>query len=303
MRHFGRSRNRKGAFTLVELLVVIGIIAVLIAMLLPALKKARQQAQAVACESNLRQLGTAFLAFASEHRNRLPSTGVMGPDYQSQPGSYAWEGDWLGDVSQDNFSVADDAAGVYFGTIPQGGTIWPYLRNAGVYLCPAQPSDRVSDGVTSNGKFSYQGFKILSGAKLNRIPSRAGPYYFNAGPKFPKDVTPLLIETAVGTNNVYPNYPALNQQGGKTSYGQPYQFISAIHPLGGYLCAMDGSVYPVKYWYNFTTGRTMPGHPDFNLLAWQIPDTGQWHTSPNSVINMVYTPQEQINGVPVWGQL
>lgn len=54
------------AFTLVELLVVIGIIAVLIALLLPALQRARQQAQQVTCASNLRQMGQALVMYTNE---------------------------------------------------------------------------------------------------------------------------------------------------------------------------------------------------------------------------------------------
>src|SRR5579862_9406268 len=68
----GRSKSR--AFTLVELLVVIGIIAVLVGILLPALNKARQAANATQCLSNLRQLATAATMFEVEHKGYIQTT-------------------------------------------------------------------------------------------------------------------------------------------------------------------------------------------------------------------------------------
>jgi prepilin-type N-terminal cleavage/methylation domain-containing protein len=64
--------RRRRAFTLVELLVVIGIIAVLIAILLPALSKARRQAQLTACMSNQKQLVAAMLMYCNDNRGGFP---------------------------------------------------------------------------------------------------------------------------------------------------------------------------------------------------------------------------------------
>src|SRR5687767_6117912 len=62
--------RRRRAFTLVELLVVIGVIAGLIAILMPALNKARAQARMVACQSNMRQIGVALTMYATQHKGR-----------------------------------------------------------------------------------------------------------------------------------------------------------------------------------------------------------------------------------------
>src|SRR5205823_2179897 len=71
------SRHRRG-FTLVELLVVIGIIALLISMLLPALDKARQQAQTVACLSNLRQMAAGVAFYVNDYKGLMPLYSLQG---------------------------------------------------------------------------------------------------------------------------------------------------------------------------------------------------------------------------------
>jgi prepilin-type N-terminal cleavage/methylation domain-containing protein/prepilin-type processing-associated H-X9-DG protein len=92
-----RNQHRRG-FTLVELLVVIGIIALLVAILLPALSRARLQANMVACRSNLRQIGQWALMYANENGGILPTRGQApnpGPDYNTQFWSQIGATDWF----------------------------------------------------------------------------------------------------------------------------------------------------------------------------------------------------------------
>jgi prepilin-type N-terminal cleavage/methylation domain-containing protein len=70
--NFPRADRRACAFSLVELLVVIAIIAILAALLLPALSKGRGRAQRIMCENNLQQIGIAFHSFSHDHNGRFP---------------------------------------------------------------------------------------------------------------------------------------------------------------------------------------------------------------------------------------
>ena len=79
-------RTHRG-FTLVELLVVIGIIAVLIAILLPALTGARRAANAAKCLSNLRQVVTAFQFYAADYKNAIPVARQDYPDLRFEVGT------------------------------------------------------------------------------------------------------------------------------------------------------------------------------------------------------------------------
>jgi prepilin-type N-terminal cleavage/methylation domain-containing protein len=88
-------RRKDGAFTLVELLVVIGVIALLVALLLPALGRSREQAKQVACLSNLRQLGVAIELYCQDNNGwfprAAPDTTAASPEPESTQDFIWWQ--------------------------------------------------------------------------------------------------------------------------------------------------------------------------------------------------------------------
>jgi len=115
---------RRCGFTLIELLVVIAIIAILAAMLLPALAKAKDSSKDISCRDNLRQLTVAFHLYVVDFADKMPPNNSI--DTMSG-GALATGISWCPDHADTDTSP----------TNLQSGVLYPYNRSLGIYHCPA----------------------------------------------------------------------------------------------------------------------------------------------------------------------
>jgi prepilin-type N-terminal cleavage/methylation domain-containing protein/prepilin-type processing-associated H-X9-DG protein len=127
-------RSRVFAFTLIELLVVIAIIAILAALLLPALTRSKEKAAAIICLSNLKQLETCWHLYAVDNADVLPpNDSIMSASPVSS--SIASGISWCPDHARTDTNTVDLEKGVLF----------PYNRSVAIYHCPADKSTVEAD--------------------------------------------------------------------------------------------------------------------------------------------------------------
>ena len=121
---------RRFRFTLIELLVVIAVIAMLVAMTIPALSGARNKVQQNVCESNIRQILSASIQYDIDYAGRMP--GMWDNTNGNLQG-----GGWVYYSNFPNKNLADFD--------PSKGTIYDYVRMKKVYLCPRQTFNQGDD--------------------------------------------------------------------------------------------------------------------------------------------------------------
>lgn len=239
-------KNAKRAFTLVELLVVVGIIAVLVAILLPSLSKAREAANTLKCQSNLHNIGQAMLMYAEQNNNYIlgsPNTTGVFPK------------------------------GVSLFNVPFINQIWdwetPVLNTMGVSI----PYDSKADKERSNQYAQWDRLSFELGYDLFNCPSNPLQCRFYVQPPGTTQLYAQYPSYCTGIDFMVLHNPSATSTASPTIYGNYYEdppsdYVPKINKIGKaaekIFCAdgarylyFDGTPYlqiDADYTYNSTEG-------------------------------------------------
>lgn len=206
------ARNR--AFTLVEILVVIGVIALLAAILFPVLSRVREGGRTKACGSNMHQLGLAFQQYAADS-NRYPDAGA----YQYWQDGGQWVAGTAGQGVDKDGPPYDETA-LKTANV-EGGALFPYVRDTQVYSCP-------SNSYNTRKKLTYS---------MNCAIGRMSPVRIRT----PQDIV-LLVDEERNNDGFF--YATDNAASG--AVGTSTDALTKLHNGGGNLLFTDGHVK----WYS-----------------------------------------------------